>query len=85
MGSTRSATGRRTISPGFSAANTRVRSPRFGGTSSSTTPWPNVSFHDSVYRWEDEQGRVTHATYQEIWFAEYQRAMVRRNRDLART
>ena len=30
--------------------------------------WPNVSFHDSVYRWEDEQGRVAHATYQEIWF-----------------
>lgn len=46
--------------------------------------WPNVSFHDSVYRWEDEQGRVTHATYQEIWFDDYQRAMLRRHPDLAR-
>jgi hypothetical protein len=40
--------------------------------------WPNVVFHDSVYRWTDEQGRVTHCTYQEIWFDEYQRAMKRR-------
>ncbi len=38
--------------------------------------WPNVSFHDSVYRWEDDHGRVTHATYQEIWFDTYQRAML---------
>lgn len=37
--------------------------------------WPNVSFHDSVYRWEDERGRVAHSTYQEIWFDRYQRAM----------
>lgn len=37
--------------------------------------WPNVSFHDSVYRWTDERGRVAHCTYQEIWFDEYQRAM----------
>jgi len=37
--------------------------------------WPNVSFHDSVYRWEDEQGRVAHSTYQEIWFDKYQRAV----------
>jgi hypothetical protein len=37
--------------------------------------WPNVSFHDSVYRWEDEQGRVAHSTYQEIWFDRYQRAV----------
>lgn len=37
--------------------------------------WPNVSFHDSVFRWEDEQGRVAHQTYQEIWFDTYQRAM----------
>lgn len=40
--------------------------------------WPNVSFHDSVFRWFDEQGRTTHATYQEIWFDRYQRAMVAR-------
>jgi hypothetical protein len=36
--------------------------------------WPNVSFHDSVFRWEDERGRVTHQTYQEIWFDTYQHA-----------
>jgi hypothetical protein len=51
---------------------------RFSGEAIATAPipaWPNVSFHDSVYRWEDEQGRVAHATYQEIWFDRYQRAM----------
>jgi len=37
--------------------------------------WPNVNFHDSVYRWTDERGRMTYCTYQEIWFDEYQRAM----------
>jgi len=35
----------------------------------------NVAFHDSVFRWTDEFGRVTHATYQEIWFDRYQRAL----------
>ncbi|HWJ82441.1 MAG TPA: hypothetical protein VNS55_09415 [Nocardioides sp.] len=40
--------------------------------------WPNVSFHDSVFRWTDEEGRTAHATYQEIWFDRYQRAMVAR-------
>jgi hypothetical protein len=39
--------------------------------------WPNLSFRDHVYRWEDEAGRVTHATYQEIWFDTYQKAMTR--------
>ena len=39
--------------------------------------WPNASFRDSVYRWEDEQGRVTHCTYQEIWFDRYHKAMKR--------
>jgi hypothetical protein len=51
---------------------------RFRGEAIAAAPmpaWPNVSFHDSVYRWEDEQGRVAHATYQEIWFDRYQRAM----------
>jgi hypothetical protein len=51
---------------------------RFHGEAIAAAPlpaWPNVSFHDSVYRWEDEQGRVAHATYQEIWFDRYQRAM----------
>jgi hypothetical protein len=42
--------------------------------------WPNVTFRDSVYRWEDESGRVTHSTYQEIWFDAYQRAMKQRHR-----
>jgi hypothetical protein len=37
--------------------------------------WPNVVFHDSVHRWTDTRGRVTHCTYQVIWFDEYQRAM----------
>jgi hypothetical protein len=45
--------------------------------------WPNVSFHDSVYRWEDESGRVTHSTYQEIWFDAYQRTMKQRHRTAA--
>ncbi|MBO0727910.1 MAG: hypothetical protein J2P57_01540 [Acidimicrobiaceae bacterium] len=37
--------------------------------------WPNIAFHDSVYRWEDESGRVAHATCQEAWFDKYQRLM----------
>ncbi|WP_028933740.1 hypothetical protein [Pseudonocardia spinosispora] len=44
--------------------------------------WPNTSFHDSVYRWEDEQGRVAHATYQELWFDKYQRHMKQRSAQL---
>lgn len=42
--------------------------------------WPNVTFRDSVYRWEDDDGRVTHSTYQEIWFDAYQRTMKQRHR-----
>jgi hypothetical protein len=45
--------------------------------------WPNVTFRDSVYRWEDESGRVTHSTYQEIWFDAYQRAIKQRHRSVA--
>jgi hypothetical protein len=51
---------------------------RFAGEAIATATipaWPNCSFHDSVFRWEDEQGRVTHATYQELWFDKFQRAM----------
>lgn len=51
---------------------------RFRGEALAMTPmfsWPNIAFHDSVYRWTDEEGRVTHCTYQEIWFDDYQRAM----------
>jgi hypothetical protein len=40
--------------------------------------WPNIAFHDSVYRWTDAQGRTTHCTYQEVWYDEYQRAMTAR-------
>ena len=47
--------------------------------------WPNVSLHDSVYRWEDEQGRVTHSTYQEVWFDRYQRAVKARAHNLQET
>jgi hypothetical protein len=56
---------------------------RFAGEAIATATlpaWPNVSLHDSVYRWEDEQGRVTHCTYQEVWFARYQRAVKARSR-----
>ena len=46
--------------------------------SASIPSWPNAAFRDSVYRWEDDQGRVSYCTYQEIWFDTYQRAMARR-------
>jgi len=42
--------------------------------------WPNLTFRDSVYRWETEDGRVTHCTYQEIWFDKFQRAMKAKRR-----
>lgn len=41
--------------------------------------WPNAGFHDSLYRWEDEQGRVAYCTYQELWFDTYQRWMKARS------
>jgi hypothetical protein len=56
---------------------------RFSGQAIAMTAmpaWPNVTFRDSVYRWEDEAGRTTHSTYQEIWFDAYQRAMKQRHR-----
>ena len=40
--------------------------------------WPNIGFRDSLYRWTDATGRVTHCTYQEIFYDEYVRAMRRR-------
>ena len=49
---------------------------RFEGRALSVAPmfsWPNVGFCDSLHRWEDEHGRVTHCTYQEIWWDRYQR------------
>lgn len=62
------------------------RTHRFSGQAIAATAmpaWPNVSFRDSVFRWEDEAGRVTHSTYQEIWFDAYQRAMKQRHRTAA--
>lgn len=44
--------------------------------------WPGVSFHHSVYRWEDERGRVSYASCQEAWFAAYQRHLARNARQL---
>jgi hypothetical protein len=65
------------------AEDERGRLHRFSGSAiamSVIPAWPNVTFRDSIYRWEDEQGRVTHSTYQEIWFDAYQRAMKARHR-----
>jgi hypothetical protein len=51
---------------------------RFKGEAIAMAPamvWPNVALRVGVYRWEDEQGRVTHDTYQEMfWDAAFQRA-----------
>jgi hypothetical protein len=60
------------------AEDERGRVHRFTGEALCTAPipaWPNAGFHDSVYRWQDEQGRVTHCTYQEIWSDRHQHAM----------
>lgn len=49
---------------------------RFEGHAIAMSPipaWPNAGFADSVYRWENEQGQVTHATYQELWADRYHR------------
>ena len=57
---------------------------RFTGEAIASTvmpAWPNTAFSDTVYRWEDEQGRVSHGTYQEIWADEYQRHMSTRTRE----
>jgi len=53
---------------------------RFEGRAIAVAPvyaWPNVAFRDSVHRWEDDQGRVTHCTYQEIFWDRDQRKMRR--------
>lgn len=49
---------------------------RFEGRALAVSPmhsWPNIGFCDSVFRWEDERDRVTHGTYQEVWWDNYQR------------
>jgi hypothetical protein len=59
---------------------------RFRGEAIAMTPmpaWPNASFRDSVYRWESEDGRVAHGTYQELWFDAFQRAMFERSTEAA--
>ncbi|PMD52470.1 uncharacterized protein K444DRAFT_636204 [Hyaloscypha bicolor E] len=35
--------------------------------------WPNNIFIDSVFRWSDDEGRVTYCAYQEAWYSRYQR------------
>lgn len=62
----------------ITAVDERGETYRFRGeaiASASIPSWPNASFRDTVYRWEDAQGRVAYCTYQEIWFDGYQRAM----------
>jgi hypothetical protein len=63
------------------AEDDRGRTYRFAGEAiamAAVPAWPNIGFHDAVYRWEDERGRVTHSTYQELWNDTYERAMKRR-------
>lgn len=43
---------------------------RFTGRAIAFSPipaWPNVAAFDSVFRWEDEEGRVAHGPAQSIW------------------
>jgi hypothetical protein len=42
--------------------------------------WPNAAAAIGVVRWEDEQGRTSDTTYQELSFDRYHRAMKRRSR-----
>lgn len=42
--------------------------------------WWNLTFYDHVYRWEDERGRVSFGTHQEVWTDRYQRIMNERRR-----
>lgn len=37
--------------------------------------WPNLAFRDSVVRWEDADGRVTHSTVQEAWSDDLHRVL----------
>ena len=51
---------------------------RFRGEALAASPlpaWPNVARYDTVYRWENEDGRIAHASYQEFWVDTYQRAL----------
>jgi hypothetical protein len=58
---------------------------RFHGEAVAQAPihsWPNIAFRDSVYRWteltEAGPGRVTHCTYQEVFYDEYLRGVKKR-------
>ena len=65
----------------ITAEDDRGETYRFRGQAIASAPipaWPNATLRDSVYRWEDEHGRTTHGTFQEIWFDDYQRSMARR-------
>ncbi|WP_040600198.1 DUF7064 domain-containing protein [Patulibacter medicamentivorans] len=46
--------------------------------SASLPMWHNIAFVDSVFRWQDELGRVAHNSYQECWFDTYQREIKKR-------
>jgi hypothetical protein len=58
---------------------------RFHGEAIAQSPmhsWPNIAFRDSVYRWTEldagtgePTGRVTHCTYQEVFYDEYLRGV----------
>lgn len=58
------------------------RTYRFEGTAIAIAPvpaWPNFAFWDTVYRWEDEQGRLSHGSCQEGWTDIFQREMTARS------
>ena len=69
------------IAQEIEAEDERGHKYRFSGHAIATSAipaWPNAGFHDSVYRWTDERGRITHCTYQELWADRYQHHMRRR-------
>jgi hypothetical protein len=37
--------------------------------------WPNIASFDSVFRWEDDHGRVTHGPAQSVWNERVQHAL----------
>jgi hypothetical protein len=56
------------------------RSFEFTGTAIAATTlpaWPNLAFHDSLYRWEAPDGRVAFSTCQEAWYDKYHHHMNR--------
>jgi len=47
--------------------------------SSPLAAWPNAATYDSVYRWQDGEGRVGYGPCQGIWYEGFQHAMKQRN------